>query len=80
MCKKYKLDIKEKHKYFLFDGDIESAVKAYNAGPARVRAGIEPESTKSYWDKIRRDMIEYQMTYRRYVLAFKEANYGKSYF
>ncbi len=26
ICKKYKLDIKEKHKYFLFDGDIERVI------------------------------------------------------
>jgi len=63
-----------------FNGDVESAVKAYNAGPARVMAGTEPESTKQYWNKIRRDMIEYQMLYRRYMIAFKEVNYGKSYF
>lgn len=26
MCKKHKLDIKEKHKYFLFEGDIERII------------------------------------------------------
>ena len=42
-----------------FNWSIELAVKAYNAGPSRVRNGRVPQSTMAYWNKINNDINNY---------------------
>jgi soluble lytic murein transglycosylase-like protein len=54
-----------------FNWNISSAVKAYNAGPSRVRNGNVPQSTLVYWSKIKADMENYS----KLLAEFYENNF-----
>jgi soluble lytic murein transglycosylase-like protein len=53
-----------------FDWDMELAVKAYNAGPYRVRKGTEPESTKRYSQKVLTQKENYDIMFKEFRASF----------
>jgi soluble lytic murein transglycosylase-like protein len=52
-----------------FEWDTERAVKAYNAGPTRVKQNRVPASTEAYWEKVRQAAIRYQTLWRHYYVS-----------